>query len=190
MPPETRASFAHTIQEMLAKLESEQVEGIIKRVGPIWARIEKAPKVAWLDEGTYNALTEAIRAELGDEGTRALFRKVGRRMLTSSNLQALLESAIRLFGMSPHTILKLIPRGRQTAVKNSGTLVYERVDDRCVRLHLTDFPASTFQRGTTVILLSGVFLGLLDTASVSETAKIATKDVDLLAGKAIFELSW
>jgi len=190
MPPETRASFAHGIQELIAKLEPEQVDGIIKRAGSAWSRIEKAPKVAWLDEGTYNALTEAVRAELGDEETRALFRKVGRRMLTSNNLQTLLESAIRLFGMSPHTVLKLIPRGRQTAIKNSGTLVYERVGDRCVRLHLTDFPASTFQLGTSVILLSGVFLGVLDAASVSDTAKLETKDVDLLAGKATFELSW
>lgn len=190
MSPETRASYAHSIMDAVAKLPPVQAEAIKVRTGPSWLRIEQAPKVAWLDEATYNALTEAVRAELGDPETLALFRAVGRRVVSSPSLQAMYEAAMRLFGMSPHSVLKIVPRARQSVVRNSGTLVYERVDTRCARLRLTDFPSSTFRLGTTVIILTGTLLGCLDTLGVSEQGRVVARDVDLLAGAANFEVSW
>ena len=158
--------------------------------GDAWDRIEQSQPVSWLDEATYNALTEAIRAELGDAQTRNLYRALGRRIIHNPGLQQFIESVIRLFGMSPHTLLKATPRGRDSLVRDSGTLFYENVGPRSARLILRDFPPSTFRSGTTVILLSGTFLGLLDAAGMQHSAKIAMTDVDLQAGNATFNLSW
>jgi len=97
---------------------------------------------------------------------------------------------IRLFGLSPHSLLKAAPRGRDSIVRDCGTLTYEHVTPYCAKLHLRNFPVSTFKSGTTVILLSGTFLGLLDAAGVAKTAKVETTGVDLLAGNATFILSW
>lgn len=190
MPPETRASFAHNIQEAVSRLPPVQAEVIRNRTGLAWARIEQAPKIAWLDEATYNALTHSIRAVLGDEAAQEVFRNAGRQIVSNQGLQSMLESAVRLFGMSPHSILKIIPRGRQSVVKNSGTLTYQRVGERCACMYLVDFPVSTFKSGTTLLILSGGFLGCLDAMGASVAAEVQTRDIELLAGRATFEVRW
>ncbi len=190
MPPATKARFAHSILEEVQRLPASRRAAIEKRCGAAWDKIQQSQPISWLDEATYNALTEAIRAELGDEGTRSLYRALGRRIIHNPGIQQFIESVIRLLGMSPHTLLKATPRGRDSMVRDSGTLTYESVGPRAAKLILRDFPPSTFGSGTTVVLLSGTFLGLLDAAGVQRSAKIELSDVNLKAGHATFNLSW
>ncbi len=190
MPPATRARFAQSIVAEVKRLPSGQRTAIEQRCGDAWDRIEQSQPVSWLDEATYNALTDAIRSQLGDEETRNLYRALGRRIIHNPGIQQFVESVIRLLGMSPHTLLKATPRGRDSLVRDSGTLIYENVGPRAARLILRDFPPSTFRSGTTVVLLSGTFLGLLDAAGMQRSAKIEMSDVNLQAGHATFNLSW
>jgi hypothetical protein len=188
--PETRASFAQHVQEIVLSLPSEQITGIQHRMGSVWDEIANAPKVAWLGAKTYDTLSDSVRAQLGDAGTVELYRKVGRKLLANPHFQSFVETALKIFGVSPHAVLKIVPRGRSSVVKHSGTLVYEKVDARCARLRLTDFPPSTFSKGATVLLLSGAFLGVLDATNAGEGAKVETTDVDFQRGCATFILSW
>jgi|JI10StandDraft_1071094.scaffolds.fasta_scaffold145627_2 hypothetical protein len=188
--PETRASFAQHVQEIVLALPSEQSHGIRQRMGSVWDEIANAPKVAWLTAKTYDTLSESVRAQLGDAGTVELYRKVGRKLLANPHFQSFVETALKIFGVSPHAVLKIVPRGRDSVVKHSGTLVYEKVDSRCARLRLCDFPPSTFSKGTTALLLSGAFLGVLDAANAGEGAKVETSDVDIQRGCATFTLTW
>ncbi len=190
MPPQTRARFAQSIIEEVKALPPKQWHAIRDKTGRAWEQILQAPSVAWLDEATYNALTETIRAQLGDTESQQLYRRLGRRVLDNPNFQSFIEATIRLLGMSPHTILKVAPRARESVVLDSGSLRYERVDTRCARLHLRDFPATTYATGTTVILLSGTWLGLLDVAGAGSTAKVSNEQVDLYAGHTTFVLTW
>lgn len=175
---------------MILTLPPEQCAGIRQRMGPVWDEIASTPKVAWLNEATYNTLSEAVRAELGDDGTIELYRKVGRRLLANPHFQTFVETALKVFGVSPHAVLKLIPRGRDSVVKHAGSLTYEKLDGRSARLKLSSFPQSTFHKGTTVLLLAGSFLGVLDAANAGSAAKVETADVDLQHGNTTFLLSW
>lgn len=175
---------------MILLLPVEQSSSIRQRMGSVWDEIASAPKVSWLNQATYNMLSESVRAQLGDEGTIALYRKVGKKVLSNPHFQAFFETALKIFGVSPHAVLKIIPRGRDSLVKHSGTLGYQKIDERQAKLKLTGFPVSTFSKGTTVLLLSGSFLGLLDAVNVGDSAKIEVQDVDLLTGSATFILSW
>jgi len=190
MPPQTRARFAQSTQEEVLALPPAKAAAIRMRTGAAWQRISSAPPVSWLDEETYNALTESIRAELGDKEMQRMYRRLGRRILSNPNLQAFVESVIRMLGMSPHSLLKAAPRGRASIVQNSGILIYEWSSDRSAKLHLRDFPASTFRTGTTVVLLSGTWLGLLDAADCGSEAAVTMQNVDLQAGMATFVLTW
>lgn len=165
-------------------------DSIRQRCGNAWKLIGESPPVSWLDEPTYNALTESIRSQLGDAETTKLYRCLGRRILDNPNMQSFIESVIRMFGLSPHTLLKATPRGRDSLVRDSGTLVYEYVSANSAKLHLRNFPVSTFKTGTTVVLLSGTFLGLLDAAGVTRSARLETANVNLLTGQATFILTW
>lgn len=190
MPPATRARFAQSIQEEVGKLPPLQCAAIQKRCGPAWQQIATSQPVTWLEEATYNALTDSIRTQLGDTETIKLFRALGRRIIQNPNLQNFVEGIIRMFGLSPHTLLKASPRGRETLVRDSGTLEYVYVGPNSATLVLRHFPVSTFKSGTTVVLLSGTFLGLLDAAGCAKTAKLSTSHVELHAGHATFHLSW
>lgn len=190
MPPATRARFAQSIQEEVCKLPAIQCAAIQKSCGSAWQDIATSQPVTWLDEATYNALTNSIRKHLGDPATIRLFRGLGRRIIQNPNLQSFVEGVFRMFGLSPHTLLKASPRGRETLVRDSGTLEYEYVGPNAANLHLRHFPVSTFKSGTTVVLLSGTFLGLLDASGCEKTAKLTTSRVELHAGHAIFHLSW
>lgn len=190
MPPQTRARFAHSTQEEVLRLPPYECDAIRSRTGPVWERIAETPPVGWLDEATYNTLTESIRAVLGDAAMTRLYRRLGRRLISNPSFQSFLESVIRVFGLSPHTLLKAAPRGRDSVVKDSGTLEYEFVSPSCARLHLRGFPPSTFASGTTVILLSGTWLGLLDVAGVGSSAALTTEAVNLRAGNVTFVLKW
>lgn len=176
--------------EEINRLPVMKGAAIQQRCGKAWQEILETPAVAWLPEATYNALTESIRWQLGDAETTKLFRGLGRRIKENPNMQNFIESVIRVFGLSPHTLLKAAPRGRTSLIRDSGTLDYEFVSANSAKLHLRDFPVSTFKSGTTVVLLSGTFLGLLDAAGVARTAKLETANVDLRAGHATFVLSW
>lgn len=53
-------------------------------------------RLLWLEESTYNALTDAIRWQLGDAETTKLFRGLGRRIKENPNMQNFIESVIRV----------------------------------------------------------------------------------------------
>lgn len=190
MPPATKASFAHSILEEVSRLPAHRRTAIEAGCGAAWTKIAQAPAVSWIDEATYNTLTDTIRKNLGDDETRNLYRALGRRIIHSPSFQSFIESVIRLLGMSPHTLLKATPRARESVVRDSGTLTYVHVGPRMAKLILRDFPPSTYRSGTTAVLLSGTFLGLLDVAGMQRSAKIELTDVDLKAGHTTFHLSW
>lgn len=190
MTPQTKATFAHSIQVAIASLPPAQAAAIREKAGAAWLQISQAPSIAWIDEVPYNALTGAAREVLGDAAMRELFRFLGRRVTHTVSFQQLMEGAIRLMGLSPHTLLKVMPRGRESVVRNSGTMTYERVSARCARLRLRDFPPSTYSSGTTVILLAGTMLGLVDLAGYSASVKVDLEDVDLQNGHTTFVVSW
>jgi hypothetical protein len=190
VPPATKARFAQSIIEEVSRLPAHRRDAIRSRCGTAWDKIEQAPPISWIDEVTYNTLTDSIRSQLGDDGTRSLYRALGRRIIHNPSFQNLVESVIRLLGMSPHTLLKATPRGRDSVVRDSGTLTYEYVGPRAARLVLRDFPVSTYKSGTTAVLLSGTFLGLLDAAGMQRSAKIELTNVNLQAGHTTFNLSW
>lgn len=191
MAPQTKAAYAHSLQEAVEHLLSpHQHTAIRRRTGAAWEQICLAPGVSWIDEDPFNALTGAIREELGAAGSQEFFRLHGRRVVQSVLFQRLFEGAVRLIGLSPHSMLKMVPRGRNSVVRNGGEMTYKWVDPRTAHLILRNFPSSPYRSGTRVLLLSGSFLGMVDLAGHSASANVALQDVDIKAGHSTFVVSW
>ena len=134
--PATKASFAQAIQAEINNLPRETQRVIYARAGAASERIATMLPIEWVEEETYNALTNAVRAALGDPGTRQFFRHIGRRFMKSPSVQSAVEGVMRAFGISPHSLLKIAVRARGSVVKNAGELTYVYVDKRCARLEL------------------------------------------------------
>lgn len=186
--PSTKASFAHTIQTELQSLPPETQRKIRERTGPAYERIAAMLPIEWVEESDYNALTNGVRGVLGDPGTRQFFRGIGRRFLRSPSVQSAVEGIFHVLGISPHSLLKLTPRGRASVTRNAGTLKYVYVDKRIARLELRDFPPSTYRHGTTAELLAGTWLGLLD--ALGQPGQIELQNVSLERGHTDFVIRW
>jgi hypothetical protein len=190
MAPQTKASFAQSIQQELVAAQPRHAASVKATMGEAWNRIEKALAVDWLEEATYNALTEATRRALGDEEFQAFFRLHTRRVVRSPGFQSAIEMILRLCGVSPHAILKFAPRARESVVRDCGVLTYQMAGERCAHLLLRGFPTSTYRTGTTLLLLSGTWLGLVDLTGAGASVVLTTQEIDLVRGDTRFILRW
>ncbi len=186
--PRTKATYAHDVQSIVLRLSPVQRQRVIDACGEAWTVIEDAPRSMWLDEPTFNALTEAIRVTLGDEGTRSLYRAVGRILVKNPAFQFAMEAMIRISGMTPHTLLRLAPRAREAVVRNAGKLTYRNVGDRAVRLRMVGFPPSTWRLGSTALMLAGNWEGIIDAAGA--TPSVLIDELDLEGGSCVFDIQW
>lgn len=189
MPPLTRASFAHDLQAEVLQLPSATAAAVCATVGDVWDEIAGHLPNSWIEEATYNALTNGVRRTLGDEATLALFRRLGRRIVKNPNLANAVGSLAKVFGVTPHTSFKFVPRARGQMTRNAGDLTYERVDENHCRLILKGFPPSTFRSGTTVILLRGTWLGVLDFTNQPH-GTVTVENLDIEAGSCVFDIRW
>ncbi|MFO0573085.1 MAG: hypothetical protein U1A78_03735 [Polyangia bacterium] len=187
--PATKASYAQTIQAEINNLPRETQRVIYARAGAAYERIATMLPIEWVEEETYNALTNAVRGALGDPGTRQFFRHIGRRFMKNPSVQSAVEGVMRAFGISPHSLLKIAVRARGSVVKNAGELTYVYVDKRCARLELRGFPSSTYRHGTTSELLAGTWLGMLDAAGQPH-GQVELRGVSLERGDTDFVVTW
>lgn len=188
MAPQTKATFAHEMQDQVLELPTADRERVVAACGPVWGEIRNALPGTWLDEATFNTLNETCRNAVGDHDFRQLYRQVGRRLVKNPNFQNAIEALVRIFGVHPHTLLKLTPRVRQSLVKDSGVMTYKKVDACSALLRVEGFPASTWRLGTTSILLAGCFEGGVEV--MNAVPDVTIEDLDLEGGSAQFSVRW
>ncbi|MDP2339985.1 MAG: hypothetical protein Q8O67_03420 [Deltaproteobacteria bacterium] len=187
--PKTRASYAKGVLDEVAHLDAAPRAAIRASAGPSSIRrIEDAVNTEWIEAEAFDGLTEAIRKVLGDDGTRRLFRQLGRKLARAPALQSAIDALVRTFGLNPHTLLKFAPKGRAAMVLDSGSVTYTKKGAKVVDLVLEGYPASTFRNGTTTVLLAGTWEGILDLCQVEGTVVIAAEDLEL--GNATWTISW
>lgn len=188
MAPQTKATFAHEMQDQIVTLPSADRDRVVGACGAAWFDIKNALPGAWLDETTFNAMNEACRREVGDQAYQQLYRQVGRRLVKNRNFQHAIEALVRIFGLHPHTLLKLTPRVRQSLVKDSGTMTYTKVDAAEATIRIEGFPASTWRLGSTNLLLAGCLEGGVEV--MNAVPDVTTEALDLEGGSCVFRVRW
>ncbi len=188
LAPRTKATYAHEIQQEIGRLSPAARDQIAAACGHVWQDIENSLASTWLDEATFNQLTEAHRSVLGDAETRAFYRRVGRTLAKNPFFKVGLDAVIRLSGMSPHPLVRFATHARALVVRNAGQLTYRRESETCAVLTMVDFPPSTWQSGTTAIMLAGTWEGVVDLAGKEPLVDI--EDLDLAGGACRFRVAW
>jgi|GEM_PF-1193882 len=187
-PPQTRASYAQDVQAEVMKLSDADRDAIMERSGEAWGRIERALPQEWIEEVTYYAMVSAIRIELGDEGMRALYRRMGRVIAKTPLFDTAVSAMIRLSGLTPHTALKFVPRGRNKLVRHSGDMSYEKLGPTHAVIRLRGFPPATFEKGSTMILLAGSFEGIVE--AFRGEPQLEIEGIQLDKGNCDFNIRW
>ena len=109
-------------------------------------------------------------------------------MVKNRNFQNAIEALVRILGVNPHTLLKLVQKVRASLVKDSGVMTYEKVGPSAARMAIDGFPASTWGLGSTTLLLAGCLEGGVD--AMGALPHVQTRDLDLEGGSCVFEVTW
>lgn len=106
----------------------------------ILAEVDASTSVAWLPVECDLAITRAVVDVVGVPGVRAWSRNALVRSAEGPLLRPLIQGARALFGLSPHGIYKVAPRGFAAIYRDAGSLRYTSSGPNAAKLVHTDVP--------------------------------------------------
>ncbi len=141
--PRIRASHVQGTLQTLARRAPDELERVLARLDPlVHAGLCEALKGSYVPAAWDVALVEAMHAELGAAGTRAILRGMMNASLAGPLLGGLLRTAQTLFGRSPGGLLRWAGHAYAHVTRQCGTVTVEREAPEEVRLVLDGMPAS------------------------------------------------
>lgn len=185
-----KARYAQNILEELERvLPGERVRAILGRAdGEFLAHVRRATPVENVEGRPLIELFRIMRAELGDDRYVAWWRDYTVQLSRIPLLKSFTQGIIRALGLSPHTMLKNLPRARGSLVRFGGQMLYEKLDEKSARMTLTGYPRELLASGIAGITMRGVYEGVLALGGHNGSASTAAEDVD--AGVVVHVVQW
>lgn len=148
-------------------LEPEQRQRILERAPKDEvARIREAGRLGWVPAATLHALNLAVVAELGPAGYREFFRRQTLQQVELPIFAAMFRGAMRVFGVEPTGLLRLLGRAWEAATQALGRVECVLDGPNTARIRLLDVPAGV-RIETMAFSLEGSVLALLELAGRS-----------------------
>jgi hypothetical protein len=139
--PQMRSGYFKQGVKALSALPAGERERILSAVkAETLAVIERDVDVGWVDLGVNADFTEAVYRVVGARGTRAYGRRVGNSSFETPILRSMMEAAIRLFGVGPAGLYKLMRRSWSGVYRNCGEVEVEARPGNGVHIVLHDAP--------------------------------------------------
>jgi hypothetical protein len=146
--------------------------------------------VTWVPFRIEARIADAVYQALGPAGTRAFYKAKTEKSFDIPWLRPLVTSSLRLFGATPNSLLKMLPRTWPTLSRNCGS--YEFIDDGAARRGVSiinGFPTSAYRRHEA--WLDSIFGGYeAFFAPFRLQGSVAVDEVNVVAGHARFTLTW
>jgi hypothetical protein len=134
-------------------------------------RIEQAGRTEWLPVELGVNLGVVIHRAVGDEGLRVWSRAAVRRSMDGSIQKPLLDTAVRLFGLSPTGLFKMTPQGFRAIFRGAGELVVAESGATSTTLDLVGLPDGL--RGYPFVLgIAGGLEAIFGTCKVTGEIKL------------------
>jgi hypothetical protein len=128
-------------------------------------RIEQASRSDWLPIEIELTLTRTVLDAVGEEGLRRWSSAALKRALDSSLFKPLLDTAVRLFGLSPPGLFKMVPQGWKRAFRGAGELTVVAEGPETLLVDLVGLPEEMRDRSY-VLTIGASFYALLDACKV------------------------
>jgi hypothetical protein len=156
---EMRAGQLKEDLQALRVLGDEVASRVLAGLPPGLLRtIERSPRADWLPIQLLLTFCHVVAAEVGDAGLRAWFRAATCRAVETSTLRPLMETVVRIFGLSPAALLRGAPQGWRATFRDCGELSVVRGEVAIVWLRGLPEP---FHDRTFQVAMAGTFEALL-----------------------------
>ena len=128
--------------------------------------MQSAPRGLWIPLKQDAHFVDSIIAHYGQAGAEEMWLDYSARFVETPLQRALFDGAIRLFGLSVGTFVRIIPRVWSTSFRGAGEIDVSEKGQGWRRLHLVGMHPQMCERSGYVILLRGLFRGMYRMAKV------------------------
>jgi hypothetical protein len=189
--PLVRASIPKSSWAEIERSAPAARDKILRVLGPAFEReLGSHLAVSWVPFDIETRIADACYEALGPTGARTFYRDKTAHSFDSAWLKALMTSAMRIFGTSPSSLLKMLPRAWSSLSKDCGR--YEFIDEHVARRGISvikGFPVSLYRRREAWIeSLAGGYEAFFVPFRLQ--GSVAVEDIDGAAGQARFILAW
>jgi len=188
--PQVRASMPKDFLAVLDEHYPQAAHRVRKALPPhTVTTIESASRVEWLHLRHHAQLNETSLELMGLQQYQQAWRQAMLRSVQQKTLRATVTGALRLFGATPASLMKLAPRAWNLLSKNAGRLSADiDVDAKQGRLTLTDFPEEQNRSGNFAQGLVGCIESFLDISETQGEVRLSSNTPT--AGRATYEVTW
>ncbi len=171
--PEMRADQLKENLYALLALGNETASRILADMPPQHLRrIEQAARTDWLPVELGVLLGELIWRHVGPEGMRAWSRAALRRSMAGTIMGPLLDTAVRLLGLSPAGLFKMAPQGWRAAFRDAGELAIVESGPATIVMDLQGLPEG-MSREPFVAGIAGALEAIFETCKVAGAVQLA-----------------
>jgi hypothetical protein len=187
-PGVAKVGNAQDLQVFIAQLHSaERAERVLARLpeGPA-DLVANAGRTTWIPIEDDACYVDAVVTELGPDAEE-LWHAYTSRFMTRPIVRALIEGATRLFGLSPGTFVRIIPRIWASSFKHAGQVELDRSNPEQYVVTFSDLhPAICAQEGY-FVMLHGLFRGIYTIAGSTPDFEL---DLDRHARRLEVQFRW
>lgn len=131
----------------LVALGNQRASLILAEVPPgELRRIVRASTFDWLPIGVNLDLCRTVHAAAGDAGVRAWGRAAVRRSLESSSFRPIVETATRVFGLTPAALLRVGPLVWRSTFRDAGRFTVTLTSPHTAMVRLVELPEAMRER--------------------------------------------
>lgn len=163
---------------------------ILRVLGGSFAHeIDATLAVAWVPFAVEAHMADAVYEALGPTGARAFYREKTLHSFDVAWLKPLISASRRLFGATPNSFLKMLPRAWSTLSKDCGEYAWEAMGERSGASVIRAFPTQLYRRKEAWLeSIIGGYEAFFGPFSLRGT--VEAEDIDLARGHGRFVLSW
>jgi hypothetical protein len=159
-------------QDLLVFIEAEHPgarEAILSLVRPeLREALETASRTTWIPLEEDANFVDAVIAHFGSRAAEELWLDYAARFVKTPLQRALFDGAIRIFGLSVGTFVRIIPRVWSTSYRGAGEVDVSDKGEGWQRLEIRDMHPAMTDRNGYAILLRGLFRGMYRMAKNDE----------------------
>lgn len=149
-------------------------------------RIEQAGRTEWLPIAIELTLTRTILAEVGEAGLRRWSSAALKRSLDSSLFRPMLDTAVRLFGLSPSGLFKMVPQGWKRVFRGAGELTVQPDGPASLQVDLVGLPEE-MRDESYLLTIGSSFHALFDACKVAGDIRLVAPPPGVGAR---FQVTW
>jgi hypothetical protein len=176
--------------EQFSTLEPSTAEAARRRLGDeALARIAGANRVDWLPIEFQIRVNDALFAELSAAEYEAFWRRMGLASAQSSMFNRLVQGAMRLFGVSPTSIYKLMPRANLHVTRGIGEYIVRPTPHES-HLTLEWHSIAPELRGSTSWLASSKATMMTPLDLLGFAGSVEADSSEFEAGRVMYSIRW